>query len=147
MKQKIMLIGPRNSGKSVIARFLNHQSPTTKMSACMLYGKNTLSVPSNYLECPWMHQHIIAAQQDANCILMLSSIDHDRRFYPPNFAKVFRLPVFGIITSQNSNMSENDIKYTTDEFDMAGISRPFYKVDLNKTSDLELVQTVVRWLV
>ncbi|MFD1317467.1 EutP/PduV family microcompartment system protein [Loigolactobacillus zhaoyuanensis] len=143
MKQKIMIIGARNSGKTALVHFLDQQDPTTKMSACMVYGKRTLNVPGAYLECPWMHQHIIAAQQDAKCILMLSSIDHNRRFYPPNFAKVFRLPVFGILTTRDSIPLDAPIVDVLREFDLAGVSRPFYKVNLDKPSDLDLIETIV----
>ena len=36
----------------------------------MVYRKNTLDTPGAYLESPWMHHHLIAAAQDASCVVM-----------------------------------------------------------------------------
>lgn len=45
-----------------------------------------------------MRHHLIAAAQDASCVLMLVDLMGNREIYPPGFAMAFRVPVLGIVT-------------------------------------------------
>ncbi|MFD1486312.1 EutP/PduV family microcompartment system protein [Lacticaseibacillus baoqingensis] len=141
MKRRIMIIGPNHSGKVQLAQYLDQQVKQ-RMQACMFYGKNTLTVPGAYLECPWMHQHIIAAQQDANCILMLSAIDRARRHYPPNFAKVFRLPIIGVVTTKTDavDIAQADVYQ---ELITTGIPQPFFKLNLQQQTDFHELTEII----
>ncbi|MDT2640313.1 EutP/PduV family microcompartment system protein [Enterococcus dongliensis] len=97
--KKLLLVGPKGSGKLTIANFLedNRDLPLKKV-ASIVYHQKTIIVPDSYLESPWMHKHIIALQQSATCALFLQPITATRRSYPPNFSKVFRIPIYGVVT-------------------------------------------------
>ena len=64
-----MIIGPGKSGKTTLAAWLEDSSDIRRVQN-MVYRKNTLDTPGAYLESPWMHHHLIAAAQDASCVVM-----------------------------------------------------------------------------
>lgn len=110
------------------------------MKACLFYGESTLTVPGAYLESPKMRKHIIAAQQDADCILMLSPHQSPHRHYPPNFAHAFRLPVIGVITSYGAPQAASDV---AKEFIAAGIPEPFVPLDLTSPPDFDQLKQLI----
>lgn len=137
MKKRTLIIGQKNSGKTTLAHELDHSvCPITK-KANLVYGPTTIDVPAPYLESPWMHKHIIALQQKANEVFMLLPLNCQRLVYPPGFAKVFRIPVFGIITYVQSESSlwekaEQRIR-------MIGIETPIESLDLKQQADFERI--------
>lgn len=129
-RKRIMILGARGSGKSTLANYLNDLNASPKRTPHIIYGKNTLDVPGSYLESPWMHKHLIAAQQDAFCVLMLCNPMAVKRSYPPGFAKAFRVPVVGVITK-----SDLDIKHADRckaELKSAGIEEPYYEISVHE---------------
>lgn len=94
-KKRIMIIGPGKSGKTTLAAWLEDSSDIRRVQN-MVYRKNTLDTPGAYLESPWMHHHLIAAAQDASCVVMTADAKGKREVYPPGFAKAFRVPVIGV---------------------------------------------------
>lgn len=142
MKRRIMIIGPNHSGKQQIAQYLDHQV-AKRMSACLFYGPNTLTVPGAYLESPWMQSHIIAAQQDADCILMLSALTRKRRHYPPNFAHAFRVPIIGVITKSNAEIVDDRAADIVKEFVATGIPQPFVPVSLDQPEALARLERLI----
>lgn len=81
-----MIIGPGKSGKTTLAAWLEDSSDIRRVQN-MVYRKNTLDTPGAYLESPWMHHHLIAAAQDASCVVMTADAKGKREVYPPGFAK------------------------------------------------------------
>ena len=67
----------------------------SRRTPALVYRGNIMEAPGAYLESPWMRHHLIAAAQDAFCVLMLVDFMGKRDIYPPGFAKVFRQPVLG----------------------------------------------------
>lgn len=134
-KKRIMILGSRESGKSTLANYLNDLDTVPKRTPHMVYGKNTLDIPGSYLESPWMHKHLIAAQQDAFCVLMLCDPQAAKRSYPPGFAKVFRIPVIGVITK--SDLGPSGIERCRAELRSAGVSEPYYEISAHKTGGLD----------
>ena len=67
-KKRIMILGARESGKTLLANYLNEIDTPPKRTPHMVYGRNTLDVPGSYVESNDMHKHLIAAQQDAYCM-------------------------------------------------------------------------------
>ncbi|WP_334329078.1 EutP/PduV family microcompartment system protein [Companilactobacillus sp. HBUAS59699] len=110
MRPRVMLVGPRLSGKATIATYLEQSKVPLRKVDNIVYRKETVTVPDNYLECPWMYNHIIALQQTAKCGLFIQPMKALKNTYPPNFAKVFRIPIFGIITYHDS-YTEDDYSY------------------------------------
>ena len=73
-----------------------------------------------------MYKHIIAAAQDASCILMLADLTGEREVYSPGFAKVFRVPVLGVLTKETDSRSQEERCIA--ELKKAGVQPPFYHV-------------------
>ena len=142
MKRRIMIIGPNHSGKQQVAQYLDHQV-TKRMAACMFYGPNTLTVPGAYLESPWMHAHIIAAQQDTDCILMLSALNRKRRHYPPNFAHVFRVPIIGVITKSTTEIIDDRAADIFKELVATGVPQPIIPVSLDRPEELASLERLI----
>lgn len=123
-KNKIMIMGGERTGKTMLANALNGIPDLPRRTSHMIYGKYTLDVPGSYLECPWMYQHPIAAQQDACCVLMLCAADMKKRSYPPGFAESFRIPVLGVITKVD--LGEEGIRQCEQALAAAGVKPPYH---------------------
>ncbi|WP_347562665.1 EutP/PduV family microcompartment system protein [Clostridium sp. HBUAS56010] len=136
-----MIIGPDGSGKTSLANVLNGIDGPARKTQNMVYGKRTLDVPGAYLESPWMHKHIIAAAQEASHILMLVSQSSLRENYPPGFAKVFRVPVIGVITRSGEN-PDND-EWCIRQLEKTGVIQPYCHINLrNQTGISELTKAI-----
>lgn len=128
IRKKIMVIGPRNCGKTTLANFLNDENKELRKSQDIIYGNNTIDVPSSFIESPWMHKHLITISQQASCILLLVDQKNPINVYPPNFSKVFRCPVIGIINKVDL-IKENEIMCIK-ELQQTGINKPYYKISI-----------------
>ena len=126
--KRIMILGSRESGKTLLANYLNGITAPPKRTPHMVYGKNTLDVPGSYVESNDMHKHLIAAQQDAYCMLMLCDPEAHKRCYPPGFSKVFRIPVLGVITKADLGTEHMDKCYA--ELEAAGVEKPYYEISV-----------------
>lgn len=125
-RKRIMIIGAGRSGKTTLANWLNGNYGPAKRTSHMVYGKNTIDVPGAYLQCPWMHCHLIAAAQDAFCVLMLADLGASQDSYPPGFAKVFRVPVLGVMTRGNGDPAQEEL--CRRKLLRAGVEPPFYTI-------------------
>lgn len=125
-KKRIMIIGAGKSGKTTLVRVIEEDDRPVKRTPHMVYGTKTIDVPGPYLESPWMYKHIIAAAQDAFCILMLADLTGEREVYSPGFAKVFRVPVLGVLTKEASGRTQEERCIA--ELRKAGVQLPFYHV-------------------
>ncbi len=138
-RKRIMLIGPSGSGKTSLANIINGTSGPARRTQNMVYGEKTLDVPGVYLESPWMHKHLIAAAQDASHVLMLVNQSSGMESYPPGFAKVFRVPVIGVITRSGEKPGNND--WCIRQLKKAGVREPYYNINLEeKASFVELME-------
>jgi ethanolamine utilization protein EutP len=106
MNKRLLIIGPKGCGSHIIAQAIEQTKKPIRKVANLLYTKKTMLVPSQYLESPWMHKHIIALQQEAYQALFLLPLQATKKSYPPNFAQAFRIPVVGVITYKTSDYSE-----------------------------------------
>lgn len=125
-KKRIMIIGAGRSGKTTLARAIENDGLPVRRNPHMVYGKQTIDVPGPYLESPWMYKHIIAAAQDAWCVLMLADLTGEREVYSPGFAKVFRVPVLGVLTKEAAGRQQEERCIA--QLRKAGVSLPFYHV-------------------
>ena len=75
-KKRIMILGARESGKTLLANYLNEIDTPPKRTPHMVYGRNTLDVPGSYVESNDMHKHLIAAQQAKLSAGIFESIPH-----------------------------------------------------------------------
>ena len=126
--KRIMILGSRESGKTLLANRLNGVGTPPKRTPHIVYGKNTLDVPGSYVESNDMHKHLIAAQQDAYCMLMLCDPMACKRCYPPGFSKVFRIPVLGVITK--ADLGAGRMEKCHAELESAGVQKPYYEISV-----------------
>ena len=99
MRRKIMVIGTGKSGKTSLVNALNGCEGPLRKTQDMIFGKYTIDVPGSYLENPWMYKHLISAAQNNAChVLILVDQSNVTEVYSPEFARVFRCPVTGVIT-------------------------------------------------
>ena len=74
-KKRIMIIGAGRSGKSSLGRWLDQEAAAgnlwSRRTPALVYRGNIMEAPGAYLESPWMRHHLIAAAQDAFCVLLL----------------------------------------------------------------------------
>lgn len=138
-----MLIGPRGAGKSALAELLGETRVRTGRTPVMVYGERTIEAPGAYLECPWMHCHLIAAAQDALCVIMIADAAGNRRkrTYPPGFAGVFGPPVIGVVTKCDLDMTA--VSECEAELLQAGVPGPFYRVGRGETDAVEALRRAV----
>lgn len=139
-KKRIMIIGPGKSGKTTLAACLEDSGDIRRVQN-MVYRKVTLDTPGAYLESPWMHHHLIAAAQDASCVVMTADAKGKREVYPPGFAKAFRVPVIGVIT--RCDLAEGDCKGASRQLMRAGIKPPFYEISIHDTESIEKLRSVL----
>ncbi|UUV98082.1 EutP/PduV family microcompartment system protein [Vagococcus luciliae] len=145
MKKRVLIIGPKQSGKREIAQYIEQSQTEIRKVANVLYTEKTMIVPDTYLESPWMHKHIIALQQTASCALFLVPIKSSKVSYPPNFSKIFRVPVVGMITSHGKSYTEKDQKQALNVIEKIGLSKTWYQVDLEKETDVEYLINTLKW--
>ena len=138
-----MLIGPRGAGKSALAEQLGETRVRTGRTPVMVYGERTIEAPGAYLECPWMHCHLIAAAQDALCVIMIADAAGNRRkrTYPPGFAGVFGPPVIGVVTKCDQDPAA--VSNCEAELLQAGVPGPFYRVGRGETDAVEALRRAV----
>lgn len=140
-KKRIMIIGPRNCGKTSLANLLNRWEGPLKKRQDIIFGQNTIDVPSAYLENAWMYMHVIALEQDACCVLMMVDAEGSCQVYSPGFARVFRCPVLGVINKLD--LSTNVGKCSEQQLRDAGVREPFFHISV-KTG--QGVPQLKKWL-
>lgn len=129
---RILLVGPRESGKLKIANYLERaSSQPLKKVASIVYHQRTIIVPDSYLESPWMHKHVIALQQSASCGIFLQPVTAKRGSYPPNFAKVFRIPIYGVVT-YHETYEETALEQAKAQLLACGVEQIDLIIDLEK---------------
>lgn len=132
-----MVIGPKGCGKTTLVNAINDYDGPLRRTQDTIYGKQTIDVPSAYLENAWMYKHMIALTQDAWCMLALVDQSRCAEVYSHGFARAFRCPVIGVISKCDLN-PENETTCIR-QLKTIGISEPYFKVSvLNGTGVKEL---------
>lgn len=124
-----MIIGPSRSGKTTIANYLNGYNGPIKRTADVIYGENTMDIPSGYIENSWMYKHIIALAQDASKILILVDGANFSQVYSEGFAKLFLVPVIGVITKVDSNYFNKE--RCIEQLKRIGVNEPYFLIGKN----------------
>lgn len=121
MISRIMIIGPRQSGKTTIANAVNGVDEEVQQGVQDIrYGDYTMDMPSGYLETPWMYDYLIASAQDAAVVFFLVDPTAINRTYPPGFSKSFSGIHCGIITKSDIATDEQ-IRWAKGELKNIGI--------------------------
>jgi len=131
-KKRIMIIGARNCGKTLLANRLNGLNIPLRKVQDTIYAGYTIDVPSAYIENAWMYMHTIALSQDASCILLLIDQSRPAMIYSPGFARVFRCPVVGVISK--SDLAEENAAACETQLRQIGIDPPLFHIS-NETGE------------
>lgn len=137
-KKRIMVIGPSRCGKTTLVNALNDYDGPLKRTPDLIYGKNTIDVPSAYLENSWMYKHIIAAAQDASHVLILVDQSNCNEIYSHGFAKSFRCPVIGVITKCDL-IPENEEKCLR-QLKNIGVSEPYFNISFPMATGIDALK-------
>lgn len=137
-KKRIMVIGPSRCGKTTIVNYLNGYNGPLRRTADVIYGENTMDIPSSYIENSWMYKHIIALAQDASKILILLDGSNCTQVYSEGFAKLFSKPVIGVITKLdlNSKNKEKCIK----QLKRIGVNEPYFLIEKNDEVGIKMLK-------
>ncbi len=139
-----MIIGHGKSGKTTLAAYLEGKESLRPVPS-IIYRSNTLDTPGSYLESPWMHNHLIAAAQDASCIVMMADAAGTRKIYPPNFAKAFRVPVIGVVS--RCDLPAANPFFAEQELIQAGVKPPIYKITTKDDQSIKrLLEVLSPWI-
>lgn len=90
-----------------------------------------------------MHRHLIAAHQDAYCVIMISDPEQHKRSYAPGFANSFRIPLIGVITKVDTVSKERQ-EACEEELTSAGIKLPFHYISLREGTGIDKLIKQVR---
>ena len=127
-KKRIMVIGPKGCGKTSLVNFLNEYNGPLRRTQDTIYGKNTIEVPSAYIENSWMYKHMIALAQDAWCMLLMLDQSRCVEVYSHGFAKAFQIPVIGVINKCDL-LQENE-ELCIRQMKNIGVDEPYFKVSV-----------------
>lgn len=123
-----MIVGPRGSGKSSLANWLNDSDRPLKKSEDVIYGAHTIDVPASYLDNRWMARTIIAiCQNHGKGLLLLVDATSAKHTYSYGFARIFNIPVLGVITRVDDPQA--DLALARREIRHAGIASAPILVD------------------
>ncbi|WP_350343927.1 EutP/PduV family microcompartment system protein [Proteinivorax tanatarense] len=125
-KKRIMVVGPRRSGKTTLVNALNNYEGPLRRTQDVIYGEKTIDVPSSYIENPRMYKYIIAMSQDASHLLLLIDQSKCQNIYSPGFAKPFKCPVIGVVTKSGLQPENESLCYK--QFEQIGVEKPYFKI-------------------
>lgn len=127
-KKRIMVIGPKGCGKTTLVNSINDYDGPLRRTQDTIYGRDTIDVPSAYIENAWMYKHMIALAQDAWCMLLLLDQSRTAEVYSHGFARAFHCPVIGVISKcdlmpENRGICERQLEKT-------GVREPYFAVSV-----------------
>jgi len=141
MKKRVMIIGTKGVGKSSIANLINNDNRAVSRCPDVIYGKNTIDVPSAYLENTWMYKYLVSISQDASCIVVVVNTRKQDDIYSHGFTKAFSKKVFGVI-----NIIEGEVSHYNDAVKTLkhiGVKEPYFDVNLANGKGLnELIKNL-----
>ena len=114
-----MIIGPSKSGKTTLANELNGYTGPLRRTSDIIYGKNTIDVPSAYIENSWMYKHVIAVSQDASKILILVDQSNSVDVYSMN--------------PENRNICLHQLK-------RIGVNEPYFDISFIKRTGIDVLK-------
>ena len=113
-----MVVGPSRSGKTTIVNYLNNYNGPLKRTADVIYGENTMDIPSSYIENTGMYKHIIALAQDASKIV-----------YSDGFGLSFNNEIIGVINKVDNDF--NNLEKCKKQLKRIGVKEPYFLISKN----------------
>lgn len=141
-KKRIMVIGPKGCGKTTLVNSINDYDGPLRRTQDTIYGKNTIDVPSAYIENAWMYKHMIALSQDADCMLLMVDQSRTHEVYSHGFARAFRCPVIGVISKcdlkpENKEICEKQLR-------TIGVNEPYFEVCVSEGRGIDELKSYLK---
>ena len=98
MKSHILLIGGVGAGKTTLKQYLMNEAQAYRKTQMLEFKGFSIDCPGEYLQMPTYYRVLIDASHRVDEVWALQDASNRRTIFPPNFAKVFKKTVVGIIT-------------------------------------------------
>lgn len=98
MKSRILLIGGVGVGKTTLKQCLMQETQLYRKTQMLEFKGLFIDCPGEYLQMPTYYRVLIDASHRVDEVWVLQDATNKRTLFPPNFTKVFRKTVVGIIT-------------------------------------------------
>jgi len=103
---KVLLIGGIGAGKTSLKQKMLKEKLSYRKTQMLEFSDTFIDCPGEYLEIPRYYHVIIDISHRVSEIWALQDATKSRCFYPPNFAKVYKKPVIGVITKIDSPQAD-----------------------------------------
>lgn len=130
-----MVVGPSRSGKTTIVNYLNSYNGPLRRTADVIYGKNTMDIPSSYIENTGMYKHIIALAQDASKIVIILDYENPKEVYSDGFGLLFNNEVIGVINKVDNNL--NNLEKCKKQLKRIGVKEPYFLISKNDEAGIK----------
>jgi len=121
--KKIMLIGKSGSGKTSLIQRLNNESLKYKKTQSLIYYKNFLDTPGEYLENRRFYNALLVSSFEYDIIIFVQSSIDKVSVFPPSFGNMFNKEIIGVITK--IDLQGGNIDYANEVLKRAGCSLIF----------------------
>ena len=121
--KKIMLIGRSGSGKTSLIQRLNNESLKYKKTQSLIYYRNFLDTPGEYLENRRFYSALLVSSFEYDTIIFMQSATDNISVFPPSFANMFNRNIIGVITK--IDLPGRNIDYASEVLRRAGCSLIF----------------------
>lgn len=130
-----MVVGPSKSGKTTIVNYINDHDGPLKRTPDVIYGKNTMDIPSAYIENGWMYKHIIALAQDASKIVIIVDSENPKEVYSDGFSRLFNNEVIGVVNKLDESV--NNLEKCEKQLKKIGIKEPYFYISKDDEVGIE----------
>lgn len=109
MKNKILLIGGVGAGKTTLRQRLLQEALVYRKTQALDFKGVFIDCPGEYIQIPTYYRVLIDASHRVREVWALQDASAKRSPYPPNFARVFKNIVVGIVTKQDREDANPDL--------------------------------------
>lgn len=139
MKSRVLLIGGVGAGKTTLKQRLMNEAQVYRKTQMLEFKGLFIDCPGEYLQMPTYYRVLIDSSHRVDEVWALQDASNRRTLFPPNFAKVFKKPVVGIITKIDRSDAAPELaeKYLR----QAGVVAPILQISAREGTGIEpLVQ-------
>lgn len=139
--KKIMLIGKSGSGKTSLIQRLNNETLKYKKTQSLIYYKNFLDTPGEYLEHRRFYNALLVSSFEYDTIIFLQSATDKISFFPQAFGSMFNKEVIGVVTK--IDLPDKNIEYAGEVLKRAGCKLIFYISSITDEGINELYRRII----
>ena len=115
----VMLVGSIGCGKTTLSQRLRDKDLVDAKTQTLVWEDGFLDSPGEYVDHGSFKNALLVASYEADAVLMLDAADHDGSRLPPLFARMFNLPVIGVVTKTDVSSPDQIIEARA-RLDLAG---------------------------